>query len=89
MHHPCGWFFLLLNSEGSHVHFYTCYTGIHRKKKEAKQNLDKNHAALEVASCIFGDRGGYVRHELELAVQAGVDEHCMRAICTTVLRTAY
>jgi len=81
MHHPCGWIFLLLNSEGSH--FCTCCTGKHGKK-EAKQNLDKDHAAQEAASCIFGDRGGYVRHELELAEQAGVDEHCMQAICTTV-----
>lgn len=38
--------------------------------------MDKDHAALEAASCIFGDRGGYVRHELQLAEQAGVDEHC-------------
>ncbi|KAF5835691.1 hypothetical protein DUNSADRAFT_6970 [Dunaliella salina] len=46
-----------------------------RKKKEAKQNLDKDHAALEAASGIFGDKGGYVRHELELAEQAGVDDN--------------
>ncbi|KAF5829249.1 hypothetical protein DUNSADRAFT_16362 [Dunaliella salina] len=71
MHHLCGWIFLLLNSEESH--FCTCCTGKH--KKEAKQNLDKDHAALEATSGIFGDRGGYVRHELELAEHAGVDDN--------------
>ncbi|KAF5826970.1 hypothetical protein DUNSADRAFT_1650 [Dunaliella salina] len=83
---------LLHSLEGAwlqHVHHQQQQRGKHKKKKDAKQNLDKDHAALETASCIFGDRGGYVRHELELAEQTGVNEHCMQAICTTVLWTAY
>ncbi|KAF5831575.1 hypothetical protein DUNSADRAFT_12955 [Dunaliella salina] len=67
--------FLLWTTGTSEAAYPGHTSGKRRKKKEAKQNLDKDHAALEAASGIFGDRGGYVRHELELAEQAGVDDN--------------
>ncbi|KAF5826523.1 hypothetical protein DUNSADRAFT_2827 [Dunaliella salina] len=71
----CLHFFLPWTTGTSEAAYPGHTSGKHRKKKEAKQSLDQDHAALKAASCIFGDRGGYVRHELELAEQACVDDN--------------